>query len=360
VYRVAVVLSLVAGALAGCGKRDAAPAGPEIAELSIEPANAPRQPPVLVAGEPARVGLRIRGGRPPYRIRLSSEPLHGELSAAPAAADAAGVDAALRVEIERDAAAGSHSVTATVTDADGAVAEARRPLQLAGRGSPETPAPGAPPWLAGEDVAGRRRADLYRGEAVTLRGRLAEPGPYRLELTDPDGARVAQTGGVAEDAAIGLPFEIPRLARPGRYRLSLSADAGGEPLAAAEFRVAGEPYPAVSALTVDELGIYGGADRRSDRKALLRRGETVRVELRVGGAREQVAATLRLRDRAGAIAATAPIGTARPASQARDARLMVGGDWSVPTSLAPGRYRLEAEASEGDDLSAVYREVQLE
>jgi len=79
------------------------------------------------------------------------------------------------------------------------------------------------------------------------------------------------------------------------------------------------------------------------------------VEARVGGARENPVAVLRLPG-----GAETELARARVSAPAPDKRIFLRGTWRVPSTMSPGRTRLEIEVTDGEHVSTRYREVLIE
>jgi len=355
----------------GCGRErhseteSRADTPPRILDLSIDAANQPRDGGPLIAGESVRIGMRIRHGRAPYRVSVTSttagagEPvIDASLEVAPKQATAAGVEVAMRTAIAARASAGRYRLEATIVDAAGARATAvTDELTIVGEGATILPAPKASPFVDITDAGGRRRASFVRGELLSVRARFGKTAATvgSVRIRDPFGDMIAESSDLklAKDGQLSLVFYVPRLARPGDYAVEVSA--GGEPPAQASLRVESPPFPAVDRLTIDDLRLWGGEDRRAPRRGRLTRGELLLVEVRVGGALSDPVAVLRLPG-----GESFEIGHAKVGAPAPDRRLFVRGEWRIPSTLPTGRARIEIEVTDGNHVSTLYREVLIE
>ncbi len=340
--------------------RPAPPSQPlALRDISVGPAIARRDSGVLIAGEKVRVGFRVRGGRPPYRVALTAEPLKGALTLAPEADSAFGVEAAVQLDLDARVASGTYPIPIRVHDANGAEVVDEVTITVAGDSETDLPMPEHAPWVTVVDVAGRRRAGYYRGEQVAIRGDLGDsPGEVLVTITEPGGALLASSPATLER---GKPFEmrmgLPRLSRPGRYVIVVTQ---GKTVARSALTILGEPYPPMDKLAIDKLALWGGTDQRTDRKARLIRGETMLVEARFGGWKQEVRGRLHLRDANGKLVVKAGLGSARPDAPRPDARALLARRWTVPKAIARGRYTVEVELQEGDDVSSTFREVLID
>ena len=365
----AVLLAAAAAACSDDPTSNAAKAPPRpslpeqplaIRDITVGPALARRDSGIIVAGEKVRVGFRVRGGRPPYRVELVAEPVKGELTLAPNETTAFGVEAALQMIVDVGVATGTYPVPIRVRDANGAQVDSESMIQVVGaNGQEPTPLPGKPPWVTVVDIARRRRGGFYRGEQVTILGDLGgKSGEASVTITEPDGTLVASSvAPVEQDKPFEMALGVPRLARPGAYAIVVTQ---GRTVARGVLQVAADPYPPVDKLTIDELALWGGSDQRTDRKARLIRGEAMLVEARFGGWKEQVRGRLRLRNDRGKEVYKTGLGAARPAAPRPDARALLAARWTVPDKIERGRYTVVIEIQEGDDVSASFREVLID
>jgi hypothetical protein len=222
------------------------------------------------------------------------------------------------------------------------------PVEIAGAGASPDPS------IELVDTAGRLRQRFHWGEEVTVRARLESGTRARLRLWDERGQQLAGAADLAlVDGAVEVPIAIPRLAGSGTYGVEVDSEAGAR--ARATFEVIGQSAAPVESLTVDRLVLRGGKDGRATRAGVIRRGERLAIEARVGGAREQVRGVVRARR--GAMVIETALPAVRPARIAPTARVLVTGTWELPKDLPPGRLRLEIEVTEGDLVSAIHRDV---
>ncbi len=338
---------------------------PRILAVSIDAANGPRDGGPLIAGEQARVELTVRGGVPPYQLSLravsggaGAPAIDATSELRPTDSSASGIEVATRAAIAKSAPSGSYRLEVEVADRTGVRAKAApQSFAVIGAGAPLQPAPEEAPFIDITDAGGRRRASFVRGEELDVRARLARPGPARatVRVRDPEGELVGERENLPVDADgnLSLRFPVPRLARAGSYEVEVTA-ARTAPLRAS-LAVDGPPFPPASHLVVDDLHIWGGRDGRSPRRGRLRRGESVVIEARVGGARNTPIAILRLPD-----GSETEISRARVASPSPSKRIFLRGKWRVPSSMPAGRSRLELEVTDGDDVSTRYRDVLIE
>lgn len=358
----------------------------QVVEVSIEPARAPRDQNELIAGEPVRIGMRILGGKPPYRIAVKvvgqgnfaghPAPLDDSFELGPQDDSAQGIETAVAGQLNAGALSGVYRLIVTLADAAGSTGRGQSgDVRIIGADAPLMPqSPGGiDPAVEVADIAGRQRQSFIRGEQVTVRARLPKAktkiATADMVILAPDGAPLAHTRSlpVGESGEVLVPLDIPRLLAPGTYGLAFRAGSGE--LATGALRVVGEPFPPAASVTVDRFAIYGGNDGRAVRTSTLRRGEKVTIEARVGGIRKRAALALRLHGRRGVVA-EAELGQAEPLAipgsgqamsrPAPGGRVYILGTWRVPDNLGPGPYQLEVEATEEQHVSTRIRQVILE
>ncbi len=375
----------------GCGQGDepggtskadkAATARPfTLGPPTIDALSAPRDDNGLVAGEEVRIGLRIRGGKPPFSGEITAvriaRPL-GEGEANPisvqfvpqadtskmpgrGARSSDAIEMALRGQLHARAPSGVYQLRVTVSDAAGHQATRNsRDWRLYGDDADTRPLLDSPPYAMVVDVANRRRKTFVRGENITIRAHLPGQKKATVSLHGPDGALLARTERqLSEAGELAMATAIPRLARVGKHLVKVA----GEDIELSEtIEVSGLPFAPTAQLLVDFMAFYGGDDLRARRGARFRRGEDIVVEARVGGGKAEVTLTLRLRStKGGRVLSTAEIGRAKVARPSPGARIFVKGTWRVPDATAPGRYHLQVEATEGEHVSARYREILVE
>jgi hypothetical protein len=329
--------------------------------VHVDAARAPRDGGALIAGEAIRVGMRITGGAPPYRVSMSEPAIRAEPAEVPAQSNT-GVELAIGGVLSPDTSSGTHRLIVTVTDTAGATATTNSPaFDLIGEGAELEKRSGGvpPPYVEITDAASRRRKTFVRGETVTVTATLGRgvSGPVSLAFRAPDKTILTRAKRLKiRKGAVSVPINVPRLAIAGDYWLEFKA---GYISVSVPLRVRGEPFAAVAKLTVDELLLRGGTDLRAARPGELTRGETLEIEARIGGAKRSVAATLRLRDNRGKLIEEVALGTSDVAAASASARVYVGGEWQVPASIPSGRYQIEIEVTEQDDVSARFREVHI-
>lgn len=201
---------------AGEGANRNAPAGALAADrLTVDAAQGPRDGNGLIAGERARIGLHITGGRPPYRIHLRAErqghplqpeqvpPLDARItpslpagtsgpsggpsyppsggsshpSSGGPTAQAGAREIALQALLDARAPSGIYRVRATVYDRYQAQATAvSEDIPIIGSDAPVRPASSTEPFVEVLDLARRRRRAFVRGERVAIHARLPGAG----------------------------------------------------------------------------------------------------------------------------------------------------------------------------------------
>jgi hypothetical protein len=358
-------------ALLGCGNSRSQPPDPELhlTDLSIDALAAPRDDNPLIAGEEVRIGLRVRGGSPPYRGTITAvrqgtplpdsaaNPISASFDPDPEKHISAALEMALRARLQTLAPSGVYRLRATVTDArDRSAAIMSEDWTLIGDDATTLPATSAPPLVEVVDVAGRRRESFVRGEAITIRATLPGQRAAEIALHGPDGVELARTRqplSAAGELSVSIP--VPRLARSGAHGLGVTADDGTELWQT--IMIAGPPFAPAGKLVVDDLALYGGEDLRAPRAGVLERGELLSAEARVGGGRVAVTGKLGLHTIAGEVVDQVDLGRAEIAHPGPGGRVYIQGQWRVPPAIAPGRYQLQVTVLEGNDVSVRYREV---
>jgi hypothetical protein len=156
---------------------------------------------------------------------------------------------------------------------------------------------------------------------------------------------------------VELTLAVPRLATSGTYGIEVDGDTGAR--ARVAFEVIGQVFPPVSELAIDRLTIRGGGDGRAPRAGVIRRGERLAFEARIGGARGSITPVLRARRGIWSTQLVWPDASPARTGTAFDpsARFLVTGLWEVPMDLSPGRLQLELEVTEGEHVSVIHREV---
>lgn len=373
-FRVAAASALCALAIGCSDRHDSSGKNPsdppaqgdglaiELREATFDAHPDPRPGNPLVAGEGVRIGVWMRGGEPPLSLSVrvitaKGEPALAETLRAPEREGWAEIVVA--GNLRKDAPSAAYWADVRLTDANGHEAHAvSEEIQVIGADAEVLPAPDAPTYVQVLDIAGRARVSFVRGERVSLSASL---GPFTGKLV----IRVRSPGNRPLTAVernrehpsdeLSVPFAIPRLAPPGAYTVEVEL-ADGRTLYS-PLVVRAKPFSPVATLTVDQMWLWGGEDSRSRRTGRLHRGESMVVEARVGGIHEQADIRLRLRDRAGKVVKRVRFDPAAIRTPRPDVRTYARGKLEVATDLAPGRYVLELEVTEGDDVSTRYREV---
>jgi hypothetical protein len=321
------VAILVLCAASACGGRKAAEQL-RVSDGWVDRAHAPRGEEPLIAGEEIVCGLRISGGRPPFQVQVSLPATTGttvafsaETRVTPGPKRSKTIDVGLRSKIPPETRSGMYRLSVTVTDNDGQTVThlLGTPVAVVGDGAPLREAGDE----AAVDIAGRRRAGFFRGEAVTLKPvqthvpRGAPAGPITLRAVQKDGSTID-----------------------------------------ADIVVASRPFPPERVLTIDQFNIYGGELLRAPRAAMLERGELVRLEARISGGSKEIAWSAELK-----ASGAEPYRQAfppAPVEHAReDARTFVQADFRVPNTLPAGRYTLVITAMERNLVTTVQRQVVL-
>lgn len=387
----AVPVAIAVAALVACAESSSpVPEKPapalQVVSLSIDAKHAPRGDAGLIAGEPVRIGIRIHGGEGPYTGRVTASRVGrrtDDRSVAP-------IDASVRIDntaadgtlaiatlttLATNALSGVYRLRAHMTDADGnQTVRHSAEWRLIGNDAALLPAPTGSTFVQFLDVAGRRRSAFVRGERVMVHVRVPSTSAsastpvsdVAMEFRDPDGEMLANTriplpppersttGDHAAARDLRFPLDVPRLARAGIHTLRFSV--GDDPPLIGSLSIAGTPWVKATALVVEAMTIYGGTDRREIRTGRLRMGETLTLEARVGGALKRVALSVRLSGHLG-VADNRSLGEATIARPHPSHRVFVEGTWQVPTALIPGRYQLQIQAIEEDNVSVRTREV---
>ncbi len=314
---------------AGCGK-----APPLlVSEVWLDRAAEPRGEEPLIAGEEVLFGLKISGGKPPFEVKISIAPIHGTdrgflgetaITPAPGSSD---LEVGLKGPLEAGAPSGLYTFKIEVRDQADQLARAYLPpIAIVGTGAELVDQPAEVRAL---DAGGRARKTFFRGEPVTLVG--------------PAGARAES--------------RIPRGAASGPATLR-AVKADGSSLDAT-IDVGSRPFLPQGRLALEELTLYGGKTLRAPLAARLERGRRIGVHARIASARIRVAWSIELRRGSEIVYRHAFPPT--PVADARaDARLYLEGETLVPASLSPGRYQLFLTAKEGQDVSTLQRDVELE
>lgn len=388
----------------GGAKDDSPPAQPEtsgptgagvaiaelaVADVTVDAADEPRGDNALIAGEKVRIGLRITGGQPPYRgviraHKIGARP--GDAGVSPIDAefrpnsqpdsqpkkppqkqpdDQSGdadplsdaIEVGLHTVLNRQSLSGVYQLRATVTDSAGREATATSgDMQLIGNDADVLPDADQGPHIAIFDVAGRRRRTFVRGEAVTIQIRLPGAREALIKLIDPTGAPMAETSlPMTGDGVVQFPVAIPRLAQIGAHIVAARSRAGSLD-ATGTLEVTGRPWAPAGKLVIDAMAVYGGRDGRAPRAVILRRGEALEIEARIGGGRQRVELSVRLSGHLGVVSEK-DLGHATIERPSPMRRVFARGSWTVPTGIPVGRYQLQLQAAEGKLVSMRAREV---
>lgn len=327
--------------------------------LDVDAALRPRGDRPLIAGEALRLALRISGESPPYEVKVitsSGDPRLAEGTTRIGDAQSeTPVESALELPLHREVPSGHYGLAVHVSSAKGAGLARSEPFEVVGTGAELLPEPAAPPFLEVVDVAGRRRKEFFAGESLRVRARF--DGDTRVAvgiIADDDRPFMARASYQLDSGVLDMPLSIPRLARPGHYEVAVASK---KHEVTSPLVVTGKPFPPAGKLGVDALTLYGGPDHRTRRKGILTRGEPLRIEARVAGAKKKVKLLVRLRTRTGSVASENDLAAVDVRDADPRARFFATGSWTVPSSLRPGRHTLEIEILEGDHVATLYREV---
>lgn len=348
-----------------------------VTELTIDAAAQPRDGNGLIAGENARIGLRITGGQPPYRGVIRSQqigavsgagqvmlidaefqpdaPADGKQTSPDAPSDA--IEIGIRARLDRRALTGVYQVSATVTDATGREATTNSgDVSIIGDDAQVLPAPTRAPYVEVLDAAGRRRRSFVRGEPVAIRVKLPGADQALIALRDPSGILLAETTlPTTASGEVIFPLSVPRLAQLGAHEII----AQGQPRqgrATGALEVQGRSWAPIVQLQIDAMAIYGGRDGQAPRAVILRRGEALVLEARIGGGQQRVGLSVRLSGHVGVVS-EADLGQTPVARPSAMTRIYARGPWTVPEKIPVGRYQMQLQATEGDRVSVRSREV---
>ncbi len=314
----------------------------------------------FIAGEKALLTLRVEGGVPPYALQILTTQGNPRLASGSLDIEArwSTLEMAVELDLYSEVQSGSYGLGLRVTDAEGASSDARsQPFEVVGRDAPRSTSSDKSLALQVVDVAGRPRASFYQGEAIRIQALLPSPQEVALAIVAEDErAFMPVRRYQPEDVRLDMKVLVPRMARVGHYRVDLATEAlnASVPLA-----IAGREFPAQTQLGIGELAILGGPNLRAPRPGVLLRGEALWIEAIAGGIHERANAKLRLRDRAGKIVSSLDLADVTPADPHPQARSLVSGRFEPQADLLPGRYTLEVELSEGDQVAVLYRELEL-
>jgi hypothetical protein len=349
-------------------------------ELVVDAQIMPRDGRPLIAGERVRLQLSVRGGQPPYQLGVrahrADDPTGrtlGDLRPVELdGADGRPMELALAMTTSPDAISSDYQFALTLTDqAKNEVSLVSEPVEVVGSDA----APGVAEVdsrVTIVDAGGRQRKSFYRGEQITLRARLPDDAEVKIVLGDPLGNPFMEQVHKPDNGIVILPLGIPRTARLGTYAIAIlsnkSADHGklyDSSGAKGAFVVAGQPYEPLAKLTIATLTIYGGEDKRTVRAARLPLGETVRLEVLMGGSKGETVTTKGyVRDATGKTVASIEFPPLVIQNADPRVRAFVDATWQVPAELPPGSYSLQIDASEHQidgpaPVSTRYRQLVL-
>lgn len=325
--------------------------------LSLDTSAAPRDGRPFIAGEDARITIKVAGGQPPYDLQLATSLGNPTLANASTRVETTLTDAievAMDLRLSSEVPSGSYGLVLRVTDQDGIGASVRsEPFEVKGNDAPQAALDPSPLQLQLLDVAGRRRVNFYQGEAIRIQARVETGTEVSVAiLAQDDRPFMPLQRYEATSPVFALDLRIPRLARIGNYRVQVADQS-------VPLQVVGKNFKPAKVPVLEELSLLGGKDQHVPRGASLLRGEALRIEARVGGVQSRARASLRLRSRAGQVVAKTELGEITPTDLHPAARSLLSETWTPPPTLSRGRHTLEIEVIEGDELATLYREVVL-
>jgi hypothetical protein len=325
--------------------------------LSLDTSAAPRDGRPFIAGEDARITIKVAGGQPPYDLQLATslgEPTLANASTRVETTLADAIEVAMDLRLSSEVPSGSYGLLLRVTDQEGIGASVRsEPFDVKGNDTPQAALDPSPLQLQLLDVAGRRRASFYQGEAIRIQAQVEVGTEVSVAiLAQDDRPFMPLQRYEATSPVFALDMRIPRLARIGIYRVQVAGQS-------VPLHVVGKNFKPARVPVLEELSLLGGKDQHVPRGASLLRGEALRIEARVGGVQSRARASLRLRTRAGQVVAKAELGEIAPTDLHPAARSLLSETWTPPSTLSRGRHTLEIEVIEGDELATLYREVVL-
>jgi hypothetical protein len=329
--------------------------------LSLDTSAAPRDGRPFIAGEDARITLKVEGGQPPYDLQLATSlgmPTLVNASTRVETTIAEAIEVAMDLRLSSEVPSGSYGLLLRVTDQQGIGASVRsEPFEVKGNDTAQSPLDLSPLQFQILDIAGRRRDSFYQGEAIRLQARVEVGAQVSVAiLAEDERAFMPMQRYEATSPIFVLDLRIPRLARIGSYRVQVS-DAKSE--TSVPLRVIGTKFKDAKTPVLEELSLFGGKDQRVPRRASLLRAEPLRIEARVGGIKSRAQSSLRLRTRTGQVVARAELGEIVPSDLHPAARTLLSAAWTPRATLSRGRHTLEIEVIEGDELATIYREVVL-
>ncbi len=358
---------LLAGLVSLQCKAKNTPAAPPESDLHVEILSwdtsfAVRDDRPFIAGEQARMTLKVEGGVPPYDLQLATslgEPTLANGSTRIESTTAGASEVAMDLKLASEVPSGSYGLVLRVSDSEGVAASVlSEPFEVIGKDAPEASLDLGRAHLQIVDVAGRRRASFYQGEQIQIRALAASGTRVMVGIfASDDRPFMPMQEYEVKETHFELSLQIPSMARVGEYRVHF---AGPDLQASAALHVTGVRFSPARTPVLEKLALRGGPDFRVPRGAVLKRGEALRIEARVGGIQQQAKAILRLRSRTGQVVSHAELGALVPNDPHPAARLLLGAEWTPGPDLPSGRHVLEIEISEADELATLYREIVLQ
>ncbi len=329
--------------------------------LSLDTSAGPRDGRPFIAGEDARITIKVEGGNPPYDLQVATSMGAPTLANASTRVETTAVDAievAMDLHLSSAVPSGSYGLLLRVTDQDGIGASVRtEPFDVQGNDTPETAVDLSPLHLQVLDVGGRRRESFFQGEKIRLQAQVASGTQVSVAIVAADDRPFMPLQRYeATSPLFALDLRIPRLARVGQYRIqvALQGSQSSVPL-----HVVGKKFKSTTVPVLEELSLLGGKDLHVPRAASLLRGEALRIEARVGGVQSSARVVLRLRNWTRQVVVHAELSEIVPSDFHPAARTLLSAEWTPPTTLSLGRHMLEIEVMEGDRLATLYREIEI-
>ena len=354
IHRVLLALLALSCTERGKNRPAARTEKPEFSIEFVEPEGEPRSSRPFLPGEALRIGLRIQRGSPPFAISIAGAPLTATVDKPPP------LRTELRLQSSNQKAIGSLQVE--VADASGERSSATQELSMLPENAVVHEKASSTRALQVVDLQGRERSAAFPGESLQIKARFnSDEKTVAVAILDPQGNLVAPPAEKnLENQRFSQPFLVPELARPGQYRIDLATRAE---TASATLDIRGPSFAPLAKPTIDSLQIFSGPESNWPRAGILKRGESYLLRARVGGigARPESAAIgIRLRSRLGAVESTAKLSKIGAYDKHPRARAFAQINWQLPSTLAKGRYTLEVELTQAEQISALYREVLIE